>query len=73
MSVENERDEMLRSLEEIRVCAKKLQSDAIALHQTVRFDHRTPGARTRAMAIQGELENLGAALHRFLEASEEEA
>ncbi len=67
MAEEDLRDGMLRSLDRIRATASKLESQLTELHNIVRFDHRSTGARERAATLETELAHLAAALREFRE------
>ncbi len=67
MSEQNVRDGLLRSLDRIRSTATKLENDLIELHNSVRFDHRSPGARERTLRLETEMQQLCAALRQFRE------
>lgn len=67
-----QRDALLSSLEKVRGSAKRLESEVMALHQSVRFDRHSPGAKECARKVDGALEQLAAALRRFWELFEEE-
>lgn len=72
MTVENPRDELLGLLEQIHSCANHLKDEVIALHQTVRFDHQSPGARETARRIESELGQLAEGLRHFRKVFEAE-
>ncbi len=72
MSEQNPRDGLLRSLDQIRATARKLENELIELHNTVRFDYRSKATRERTRRLEGQMEQLSAALRQFKEHCEGE-
>ncbi len=67
MSEQNERERLLRSLDRIRAMAMRVGEHLAELQNTVRFDHRSPGARLRTENLEGEIAQIRRALAEFRE------
>ncbi len=67
MPAENSKDGLLRSLERIRVTASKVEHQLTELHNIVRFDHRSTGARERTERLEAELTHMAEAVRQFRE------
>ncbi len=65
MSDDNERDGLMRSLDRMRAAATRVEKDLVELHNIVRFDHKSPGARERAESLETELTRLAADVRRL--------
>ncbi len=72
MSEQNERERLLRSLDRIRAMAMRFEEHLAELQNTVRFDHRSPGARLRAENVESEIAQVRRALAEFREQFETE-
>ena len=72
MTGEDRREVLLGLLEQIHRSANELQDEVTALHQNIRFDHQSPGAREAAHRIEGEVGQLAERLRELRLAFEEE-
>ncbi len=67
MAEDNRRDGLMRSLERMRATAGNIETELVELHNIVRFDHRSEGARERAARLETKLAQLAGAVRDFKE------
>ncbi len=65
MSDENLREGLMRSLDRMRATATRVENELVELHNIVRFDHRSAGAKERAESLETELTRLAADVRRL--------
>ncbi len=61
---------MMRSLDRMRAAASKVETQLVELHNIVRFDHRSAGARERTRTLETELTRLTAEVRHLREGFE---
>ncbi len=63
MDATETKEDLLVSVERLKLRAGRLQEDLISLHQTARFDHTSIEVAHRARRIETEADDLSRAVH----------